>query len=131
MSNRFNSTEIDKSSADVAAEGAILNEMLEIVKKRAALRPSDTMVGSDGGGGYDVSDGASPSTSTTSPLHDPSCCSSLTENNCTLHTLNRMWRLPERSAACRSGAILGAVFAIIVLIVAFVYPELVVYCSER
>lgn len=32
--------ELDKSSADVAAEGAILNEMLEIVAKRAALRPS-------------------------------------------------------------------------------------------
>lgn len=36
-------TELDKSSSDVAAEGAILNEMLEIVAKRAALRPSDTM----------------------------------------------------------------------------------------
>ena len=34
-------TEINKSSSDVAAEGAILNEMLEIVAKRAALRPSD------------------------------------------------------------------------------------------
>ena len=44
----------------MAAEGAILNEMLEIVKKRAALRPSDTMVGSDG---YEVSDGPSSSTS--------------------------------------------------------------------
>lgn len=33
--------ELDKSSSDVAAEGAILNEMLEIVAKRAALRPSD------------------------------------------------------------------------------------------
>lgn len=48
--------EIDKSAADVAAEGAILNEMLEIVAKRAALRPTDTMVGSDGGGGHEVSD---------------------------------------------------------------------------
>lgn len=36
-------TELDKSSSDVAAEGAILNEMLEIVAKRAALRPSDTI----------------------------------------------------------------------------------------
>jgi len=38
----FNSiiAELDKSSADVAAEGAILNEMLEIVAKRAALRPT-------------------------------------------------------------------------------------------
>lgn len=32
--------ELDKSSADVAAEGAILNEMLEIVAKRASLRPN-------------------------------------------------------------------------------------------
>lgn len=31
---------MDKNSADVAAEGAILNEMLEIVARRAALRPS-------------------------------------------------------------------------------------------
>ena len=34
---------MDKSSSDVAAEGAILNEMLEIVAKRAALRPSDSL----------------------------------------------------------------------------------------
>lgn len=33
---------LDKSSSDVAAEGAILNEMLEIVAKRAALRSFDT-----------------------------------------------------------------------------------------
>lgn len=32
---------MDKSGADVAIEGAILSEMLEIVAKRAALRPSD------------------------------------------------------------------------------------------
>lgn len=37
------SSELDKSSADVAAEGAILNEMLEIVAKRAALRPTETV----------------------------------------------------------------------------------------
>lgn len=36
--------ELDKSSADVAAEGAILNEMLEIVAKRAALRPTASQV---------------------------------------------------------------------------------------
>lgn len=36
------SAELDKSSADVAAEGAILNEMLEIVAKRAALRPTSS-----------------------------------------------------------------------------------------
>lgn len=33
--------ELDKSAQDVAAEGAILSEMLEIVSKRAALRPSE------------------------------------------------------------------------------------------
>lgn len=33
--------ELDKSAQDVAAEGAILSEMLEIVSKRAALRPAD------------------------------------------------------------------------------------------
>lgn len=32
---------MNKSSSDVAAEGAILNEMLEIVAKRVALRASD------------------------------------------------------------------------------------------
>ncbi|XP_046803698.1 F-actin-monooxygenase Mical isoform X3 [Lucilia cuprina] len=37
---RLSCSKLDKSSADVAAEGAILNEMLEIVAKRAALRPS-------------------------------------------------------------------------------------------
>lgn len=37
----FEKIGLDKSSSDVAAEGAILNEMLEIVAKRAALRPSD------------------------------------------------------------------------------------------
>lgn len=34
-------TGLDKSSSDVAAEGAILNEMLDIVAKRAALRTFD------------------------------------------------------------------------------------------
>lgn len=33
--------ELDKSAQDVAAEGAILSEMLEIVSKRAALRPAE------------------------------------------------------------------------------------------
>lgn len=36
---------LDKSTSDVAAEGAILNEMLDIVAKRASLRTLD------GGGG--------------------------------------------------------------------------------
>lgn len=38
-------SELDKSSSDIAAEGAILNEMLEIVAKRAALRPADSIAG--------------------------------------------------------------------------------------
>lgn len=40
---RLSCSKLDKSSADVAAEGAILNEMLEIVAKRAALRPTETV----------------------------------------------------------------------------------------
>lgn len=36
----FYPIELDKNSADIAAEGAILNEMLDIVARRAALRPS-------------------------------------------------------------------------------------------
>ena len=35
----------------MAAEGAILNEMLEIVAKRAALRPSDAGMAGDGAAG--------------------------------------------------------------------------------
>lgn len=38
---------MDKSAQDVAAEGAILNEMLDIVAKRAALRPSEQSGPSD------------------------------------------------------------------------------------
>lgn len=37
--------ELDKSSSDVAAEGAILNEMLDIVAKRAALRSTEPLYG--------------------------------------------------------------------------------------
>ncbi|XP_055852122.1 F-actin-monooxygenase Mical isoform X6 [Episyrphus balteatus] len=39
---RLSGSKLEKSSADVAAEGAILNEMLEIVAKRAALRPTSS-----------------------------------------------------------------------------------------
>lgn len=39
--------ELDKSSSDVAAEGAILNEMLDIVAKRAALRANDPQHGTN------------------------------------------------------------------------------------
>lgn len=104
--------------------------MLEIVKKRAALRPSDTMVGSDGGGGYDVSDEcSSPSSSTTtsptstfSPLHPPSRC---LVDDPVLKTFQ--WR----ELIIGGCAKLGALFAMIVLVVAFVYPALVLYCLER
>ncbi|XP_055384739.1 F-actin-monooxygenase Mical isoform X4 [Condylostylus longicornis] len=41
LNMRLSCSKLDKSSADVAAEGAILNEMLEIVAKRAALRPNE------------------------------------------------------------------------------------------
>ncbi|XP_043863887.1 F-actin-monooxygenase Mical isoform X3 [Drosophila mojavensis] len=41
---RLSCNKLDKSSADVAAEGAILNEMLEIVTKRASLRPTASQV---------------------------------------------------------------------------------------
>ena len=42
MSHNILHVELNKSSSDVAAEGAILNEMLDIVAKRAALRPFNT-----------------------------------------------------------------------------------------
>lgn len=38
---------LDKSSSDVAAEGAILNEMLDIVAKRAALRANEPQHGNN------------------------------------------------------------------------------------
>ncbi|XP_032595831.1 F-actin-monooxygenase Mical isoform X2 [Drosophila grimshawi] len=41
---RLSCNKLDKNYADVAAEGAILNEMLEIVAKRAALRPTASQV---------------------------------------------------------------------------------------
>ncbi|XP_058980162.1 F-actin-monooxygenase Mical [Musca domestica] len=77
LNMRLSCNKLDKSSADVAAEGAILNEMLEIVAKRAALRPSSsqhdlaattdllrgtTSTGS-GGGGVVAADLASGSSS--------------------------------------------------------------------
>ncbi|XP_052868235.1 F-actin-monooxygenase Mical [Anopheles cruzii] len=40
LNMRLSFGKLDKNSSDVAAEGAILNEMLEIVAKRQALRPS-------------------------------------------------------------------------------------------
>lgn len=106
--------------------------MLEIVKKRAALRPSDTMVGSDGGGGYDVSDEcSSPSSSTTtsptlnfSSLHPSSRC--LVDDPVLKDKKTLQWR----ELIIGGGAKLGALFAMVVLVVAFVYPALVLYCLE-
>lgn len=43
----FLGIELDKSSSDVAAEGAILNEMLDIVAKRAALRSHENTMDCD------------------------------------------------------------------------------------
>uniref|UniRef100_A0A182UUU9 BMERB domain-containing protein n=1 Tax=Anopheles merus TaxID=30066 RepID=A0A182UUU9_ANOME len=40
LNMRLSYGKLDKNSSDVAAEGAILNEMLEIVAKRQSLRPS-------------------------------------------------------------------------------------------
>ncbi|GAB0092877.1 bMERB domain [Sergentomyia squamirostris] len=54
LNMRLSCSKLDKSSADVAAEGAILNEMLEIVAKRAALRPTEGL----------------PTTEEVSPDHD-------------------------------------------------------------
>lgn len=105
--------------------------MLEIVKKRAALRPSDTMVGSDGGGGYDVSGGGEGgSTSTPSTLH-PSLSPSLVSVDNNWHakrTEALKMEKDRRVLFLKSGATLGASCAIIVLIVAFVYPALVIDC---
>lgn len=116
--------EIDKSSADVAAEGAILNEMLEIVAKRAALRPTDTMVSSDGGGGgagYDVSEGGS-STTTTSSLH---------LSRFGLETLvssrRRGWRRSLHISCCS----LAAMLAISAIIITYLFPALLLDLSQN
>lgn len=72
--------ELDKSSQDVAAEGAILSEMLEIVAKRAALRPSECQISSD-----------SPTTSSSPPVSLPMLPPQTTHNP--LHfTANKMYQ---------------------------------------
>lgn len=98
--------------------------MLEIVKKRAALRPSDTMmVGSDG---YDVSDECSPSTTTTRSLHPSPSLSGVLDAGPSKQ--QQKW---QRSHLVGSGAIvMGALLAMVVLFVAFVYPALVPSCLD-
>lgn len=54
--------ELNKSTSDVAAEGAILNEMLEIVAKRASLRPVDAIP-------LQSTSQDTPNDSNVSPLH--------------------------------------------------------------
>lgn len=102
--------------------------MLEIVKKRAALRPSDTMmVGSDG---YDVSDECSPSsttcTTTTRSLHPSPFLPGVLDAGPSVQ--QQKW---QRSHLVGSGAIvMGALLAMVVLFVAFVYPALVPSCLD-
>uniref|UniRef100_A0A1Q3FJ95 BMERB domain-containing protein n=1 Tax=Culex tarsalis TaxID=7177 RepID=A0A1Q3FJ95_CULTA len=69
LNMRLSCSKLDKNSSDVAAEGAILNEMLEIVAKRQALRPSldaaaAAAAASIGGGG---GSSALPPLATTTP----------------------------------------------------------------
>lgn len=124
--------EIDKSSADVAAEGAILNEMLEIVAKRAALRPTDTMVGSDGGGGFDVSEEGCSSTSTFSSLH-PVYLMHEGEYNPDEegHWCSLLSRLHWRRSLIICSSSMGALIAVIVFVVAVLYPALVLECLHN
>lgn len=126
--------EIDKSSADVAAEGAILNEMLEIVAKRAALRPTDTMVGSDGGGGFDVSEEGCSSTSTSSSLHPVYLMHEgegeyNAEEEGHLCSLLSRWHWKRSLIICSSS--MGALIAVIVFVVALLYPALVLECLHN
>lgn len=82
--------ELDKSSQDVAAEGAILSEMLEIVAKRAALRPSECQGSSD-----------SPTTLSSPPVSLPMLPPQTTHNP--LHfTANKIYQSTTGSAPPRS-----------------------------
>lgn len=84
--------ELDKSAQDVAAEGAILSEMLEIVAKRAALRPSDASVSLSSD---QVSLPVLPPQTTINPLHQQFHAhssqryqSSMVPNNRNIHTFS-------------------------------------------
>lgn len=108
----------------MAAEGAILNEMLEIVKKRAALRPSDTMVGSDG---YEVSDGPSSSTSSFPSrtvsrgfLHHIRTYLEITDNSVVESEASRSF---IRRRIVRCCTYLSAVLAMIVLVFSIFFPS--------
>lgn len=82
--------ELDKSSQDVAAEGAILSEMLEIVAKRAALRPSECQNSSD-----------SPTTSSSPPVSLPMLPPQTTHNP--LHfTANKIYKSTPAAVVPRS-----------------------------
>ncbi|KAH8330537.1 hypothetical protein KR067_004716, partial [Drosophila pandora] len=67
---RLSCNKLDKSSADVAAEGAILNEMLEIVAKRAALRPTASQLDLTSAGAASTSAEAATSIKLTGQPHD-------------------------------------------------------------
>ncbi|XP_032306809.1 F-actin-monooxygenase Mical isoform X4 [Drosophila ananassae] len=67
---RLSCNKLDKSSADVAAEGAILNEMLEIVAKRAALRPTASQLDLTSAGAASTSAEATTSIKLTGQPHD-------------------------------------------------------------
>lgn len=105
--------------------------MLEIVAKRAALRPTDTMVGSDGGTGYEVSDGCSyPSTTTTgcSSLHTL-CRSEDDESIVGGQMFNSLhWsRHPGsswRRLSLHNGYFLGTLLALVVILVTYLFPAL-------
>lgn len=64
----FNFPELDKSAQDIAAEGAILTEMLELVAKRAALRPSENQTGQSSLQSENVSLPVLPPQTTINPL---------------------------------------------------------------
>lgn len=111
--------------------------MLEIVAKRAALRPTDTMVGSDGGGGFDVSEEGCSSTSSSS-LHPVVSPGLMHEEEggefnreeglfCSLLDSRFHWR--RSSIICSSS--MGALIAVIVFFVAVLYPALVLECLHN
>lgn len=103
----------------MAAEGAILNEMLEIVKKRAALRPSDTMVGSDGG--YEVSEGCS---TRRSDLHENHPNQHPTPPLTALDLMRTSDGLDRTRLFIGCGACFGAVVSVVVFAILFYFERL-------
>lgn len=85
--------ELDKSSQDIAAEGAILSEMLEIVAKRAALRPPPEPTSNSSLQSEPISLPVLPPQTTINPLlqhlhgfSSPSCYSSLMSGPRSIYT---------------------------------------------